>query len=68
MNTREYAIDIINIMDEEQLEAFINFMTSIVDRNTLAKIESHAIASDPSPKCYDSFQEFMKEMEEDEEI
>ena len=66
MNTREYAMDIINIMDEEQLEAFIHFMTSVVDRSTLARIESRAIAADPAPKCYDSFQEFMKETERSE--
>jgi hypothetical protein len=67
MNTREYAIDIINGMSEKQLEAFIDFMTEFLDRNTLARIESTAIARNPNPKCYSSFQEALTDLENEDE-
>ncbi len=66
MSTREYAIDIINSLSDEQLNAFINLVTVFADRSTVAKIESRALASDPNPKTYGSFREFMDEMELEE--
>lgn len=65
MSTREYAINIINTLSDEQLEAFIDFISAFADRSMIAKIESNALESNPNPKCYNNFREFMEEMEKD---
>lgn len=63
MSTRELAIDLIKSLSDEQLKAFINLVTVWGDRSVLAKIESNALRSDPNPKTYGSFREFMEEDE-----
>lgn len=64
MSTKEMAYIIFNQMSEEQLKAFI---TLFADENTKARIESEMIANDPNPKLYDSFRDFMNEMEQENE-
>lgn len=66
MSTREYAIDLINSLSDEQIDAFINFINVLTDRSVIAKMESKAIALDPNPKTYSSFKEFMDEMEKED--
>ena len=66
MSTREYAVNMIKYMTDEQVEAFVDFLSSFLDRNTVSRIESEMLKNDPDPKTYDSFGEFMKEMDEDE--
>ena len=66
MSTREYAMSILNTLSDEKIAAFITLFS---DDNTRARIEAEEIASSSEPKLYDSFREFMEEMEqEDEEI
>ena len=67
MSTREYALRIINTLNEEQLDTFIDFFMSIADRSTVARIESAIIRNDPCPKTYDSFEELVEEMEQEDE-
>ena len=66
MSTREYAIDLINSLSDEQVDAFINFINVLADRSVIAKMESRAAALDPNPKTYSSFKEFMDEMENED--
>lgn len=67
MTTRERVINIIDTLSDEQLEAFITFFKAFADRSMIARIESDELASDPNSKRYNSFEEFMKEMESEME-
>ena len=63
MSTRELAYTILDALSEEKLEAFI---TLFGDENAIARAESDMIAADPNPKLYNSFKEFMAEMEDED--
>ena len=62
MSTREIAYGILDSLSEEKLEAFI---TLFANEETIARMESEAIAKAPNPKLYDSFQDYMKEQEDE---
>ncbi|MBQ8921789.1 MAG: hypothetical protein IJ060_06465 [Oscillospiraceae bacterium] len=61
MSTKDIAYGILDSLSEEKLEAFI---TLFADESTIAKFESEAIAKSPNPKLFDSFEDFMKEMDQ----
>ena len=63
MSARERVINVIDTMTDEQLEAFLNFFKAFADRSVIARIESAELAADQNPKLYNSFEEFMEEME-----
>ena len=65
MSTVEkYAVDVLHTLSEEKLHAFI---TLFADENTIARMESELIASDPDRKHYDSFADIMEEIEGEDE-
>ena len=57
MSTREIAIDIINALSEEQLQAFVTLFGS---ENLQAIMESNQIADDDSRQRYNSFEDIEK--------
>lgn len=57
MSTREIAMDIVNALSEEQLQAFITLFGS---ENLKAILESNKIANDDSRQRYNSFAEIEK--------
>ena len=63
MSTREIAIDIVNALSEEQLQAFVTLFGS---ENLQAIMESNQIADDVSRPRYDSFDEIEKVIFENE--
>lgn len=63
MSTMDYAVKILNSLSEEKLKAFI---TLFADENTVARMESNALAGDENPKLYNSFREFMDEAEQED--
>lgn len=63
MSTREYAINVVKTLSEEKLKAFI---VLFADENTIARIETETIEKDPTRKHYNSFDEIIAEIEEDE--
>ena len=63
MNTREYAINIFNSLNEGQLMDFIRLFA---DDNTLALIESEIIAGSPDRKHYNSLYEILEEIDNEE--
>ena len=66
MNTRDYAVSVLASLSEEKMLEFIKLFA---DEDTLTRMESDFIANDPNAKKYSSFEEFMKDMEqEDNEI
>lgn len=64
MSTKELAIKLVASLSEEKLQAFL---TLFADENMLARLESDMLADSPNAKRYSSFQEFMDEMEQDNE-
>lgn len=63
MSNRELAINIVNTLSEEKLQAFL---TLFADENTLARMETETIANDNSRKHYSSFDEIAEEVLKDE--
>lgn len=57
MSNREIALDIINTLSEEQLQAFITLFAS---DNVKARMETEKIANEKSRKHYDSFEDVTK--------
>lgn len=63
MSNKEIAINILNGMSNEQINAFIALFAS---DNIKAMIETEQIATDPNRKHYNSFDEIAKEILKDE--
>ena len=63
MSTRELAIGVINELSEDKIQAFL---TLFADENMLARLETELMANDPSRKRYDSFEEILAEIDDDE--
>lgn len=63
MSTRDYAVSVLASLSEEKM---MEFITLFADENTLARMESDMLANDPDARRYSSFQEFMKEMENED--
>ena len=65
MSTREHAVKLLDSLTEEQL---LDFLRLFADDNTLALVESEMIANNPDKyKQYDSFDEIMKEIDEEDD-
>ncbi|MBD5140251.1 MAG: hypothetical protein HDT25_02375 [Ruminococcus sp.] len=62
MSTKEYAVNVFNSLDENQLLDFLKFFA---DDNTLALVESEIIANNPNRKHYDSLEEILREIDEE---
>ncbi|MDE6724883.1 MAG: hypothetical protein K2J79_04685 [Ruminiclostridium sp.] len=62
MSTRDYAVSVLASLSEQKM---MEFITLFADENTLARIECEKLANDPNAKRYNSFKEFMDEMEQD---
>ena len=60
MSTRDYAVSVLASLSEEKMKEFILLFA---DDNTIARMESDMLASDPNAQTYGSFKEFMNEME-----
>lgn len=64
MSTKDYATMVFNSLSENQL---LDFMKLFADDNTLAKFESDLIASgNIENKIYNSFDEILQEMDEED--
>ena len=59
MSNREIAINIVNTLTDEQIDAFITLFAS---EDARAIIEAEQIANDPNRKHYNSFCEISKEI------
>ena len=64
MSIKEYAIDVINSLPDEKIVAFL---TLVADENTLARMESEIIKNDPNRKLYNSFEEVLETIENENE-
>jgi hypothetical protein len=64
MSTKELAINVINNLPEEKLRAFL---VLFADDNTLARMESDLITTDPERKKYNSFSEIMAEIDNEDD-
>ena len=64
MSTREIAVSVLASLSEEKM---CEFITLFADENTLARMESERLAHDINAKKYSSFDEFLEELEEEDE-
>ena len=71
MSTREYAYNLIDMLSEDQLDAFIAFLRSITEipneETQQAMLESERIAHDPTVKSYTDVHEMLEEILNDDE-
>ncbi len=63
MSTKDYAINVLDSLNENQL---LDFLKLFADDNTLALVESEIIANDPNRKHYNSLSEILAEIDEEE--
>lgn len=59
MSTREIAINLINNMPEEKIEAFLALM---LDENTLARLEADAALDDPNALRFSNVDDLVEEL------
>ena len=64
MSARDYAVSVLASLSEKKLKEFIMLFA---DENTIARMESDLLANDPNSKRYSCFDEFIQEMENDED-
>lgn len=66
MSTREIAYNLIDMLSEEQLKTFIDFIRSFTDipnkETEQVMLEADRIAHDPSVKAYDDVDEMFREI------
>lgn len=66
MSTREIAYNLIDMLSEEQLKTFIDFIRSFTDipnkETEQAMLEADRIAHDSSVKAYDDVDEMFREI------
>ena len=67
MSTRDMAINIVNMMDDEQLTGFIKLFNPIVsdipnDETFMAMQESEEMLSNPNVKQFDSVKELFEDL------
>lgn len=71
MSTREYAYSLIDMLSEDQLDAFIAFLRSITEipneETQQAMLEAERIANDPNVKKYTDVDEMFEELLKDDE-
>lgn len=63
INIRDYAVSVLASLSEKKMKEFIKLFA---DEDTLTRIESDLLAHDPNAKTYSNFEEFMKDMENEE--
>ena len=63
INIRDYAVSVLASLSEKKMKEFIKLFA---DEDTLTRIESDLLANDPNAKTYSNFEEFMKDMENEE--
>ena len=63
MSTKDYAINVLDSLNENQL---LDFLKLFADDNTLALVESEIIANEPNRKHYNSLSEILAEIDEEE--
>ena len=59
---KQCAIKLIEAMPEYKVAAFLHF---IADKNEIARLETELMENDPDSGTYNSFEEFMHEVEEE---
>lgn len=64
MSTREYAVSVLASLSEEKM---IEFIKLFADENVLARMESDMLLENPNAKRYNSFRDFMDEVENENE-
>ena len=62
---RDYAVSVLASLSENKMKEFIKLFA---DEDTLTRIESDLLANDPNAKTYSNFEEFMKDMEKEENV
>ena len=67
MNTRDVAINIVNMMDEEQLAGFVSLFHNVVsdipnDETIAAMKEAEEMLNDPNATKFDSVEELFMEL------
>lgn len=63
MNIKDYATEVFNSLDENQL---LEFISVFADENTLTRFESDLIASDNTGyKTYSNFSDILQEIDEE---
>ena len=71
MSTREYAYSLIDMLSEDQLDAFIAFLRSITEipneETQQAMLEAERIANNPNVKKYTDVDEMFEELLKDDE-
>lgn len=63
ISIRDYAVSVLASLSENKMKEFIKLFA---DEDTLTRIESDLLANDPNAKTYSNFEEFMKDMENEE--
>lgn len=63
MSTKEIAHSVIEQLSEEKIQAFLSLFA---DDNILARMETEAMEKDENRKHYNSFDEILAEIEDDE--
>lgn len=64
MSTRDIAVSVLSNLSEQKMLEFIRLFA---DESTLARMEAEMLLNDPDAKRYSSFDEILKEIEEDDE-
>ena len=71
MSTRDYAYSLIDMLSEDQLDAFIAFLRSITEipneETQQAMLEAERIANDPNVKKYTDVDEMFEKLLKDDE-
>jgi hypothetical protein len=67
MGTRQMALNIVNMMSDEQLTSFVNLFSSIVpgipnEETEAAMEEAEALLNDPHAKTFSSVDELFAEL------
>ena len=62
---RDYAVSVLASLSENKMKEFIKLFA---DEDTLTRIESDLLANDPNAKTYSNFEEFIKDMENEENV
>lgn len=65
LKIRDYAVSVLASLSENKMKEFIKLFA---DEDTLTRIESDLLANDPNAKTYSNFEEFIKDMENEENV
>ena len=65
LKIRDYAVSVLASLSENKMKEFIKLFA---DEDTLTRIEIDLLANDPNAKTYSNFEEFIKDMENEENV